>query len=371
MTEAASRRRHDRTCSGLSRRAFLGQAAVFGAAAAGAAALPGRLAADTDEDLFLLGLEEHFATPELQRLNGIRFPKGVPRFDINDVGAGRIADMDAAGIDIQVLSALTPGAQNLPGAEGVAYARRLNSWLASEVIPAWPDRFRAFATLPLSEPQAAADELEYAVRDLGFVGCMTYGAVHGKFLDHAGFAPVLARAERLGVPIYIHPNWASPEVMEIYYNGLGDEWVSRVLSGAGYGWHQEVALQCLRMVSGGVFDRYPNLQIIVGHMGEGLPFFYWRFGDDLARITAGKLEKPVQQYFHDNFWITTSAFFRDELLRLALSVMGEDRVMFAVDYPFVSSKEGADWFRAVDLPRSVKEKIAHRNAEKLLGIGPF
>ena len=358
----------------LSRREFLGRAAGLGIAAAATTALPGRLPAATageDGDLFLLGLEEHFATPELQRLNGIRFPKGVPRFDINDVGAGRIADMDAAGIGIQVLSALTPGAQNLPGAEGVAYARKLNSWVANEVIPAHPDRFRAFATLPLSEPQAAPDELEYAVRELGFVGCMTYGAIHGKFLDHADFAPVLARAEALEVPIYIHPNWASPQVMDTYYNGLGNEWVSRVLSGAGYGWHQEVALQCLRMIASGVFDRFPKLQIIVGHMGEGLPFFYWRFGDDLARITADKLRKPVQQYFHDNFWVTTSAFFRDELLRLVLSVMGEDRVMFAVDYPFVSNKGGADWLRAADLPRAVKEKIAHRNAEKLLGIGPF
>jgi len=199
---------------------------------------------------------------------------------------------------------------------------------------------------------------------------MTSGAIDGKFLDHDDVALVLARAEALDVPIYIHPNRASPQVMDLYYNGLGNEWVSRVLAGAGYGWHQEVALQCLRMVASGVFDRFPRLQIIVGHMGEGLPFFYWRIGDDPARITADKLQKPVQQYFHDNFWITTSAFFRDELLRQALSVMGEDRVMFAVDYPFVSNKSGTGWLRAFDLPRTVKAKIARKNAEKLLKIGP-
>ena len=374
MIDAYSQPQHGTVRNAVSRREFLDRAAVLGVTAAATTALPASMpatAAGENGSLFLLGLEEHFATAELQRLNDIRFPKGVPRFDINDVGAGRIADMDAAGIDIQVLSALTPGAQNLPGAEGVVYARKLNSWVANEVIPAYPDRFRAFATLPLSEPRAAADELEYAVRELAFLGGMTYGAIHGKFLDHADFAPVLARAEALDVPIYIHPNWASPQVMDIYYSGLGNEWVSRVLSGAGYGWHQEVALQCLRMIASGVFDRFPKLQIIVGHMGEGLPFFYWRFGDDLARITADTLQKPVQQYFHDNFWITTSAFFRDELLRLVLSVMGEDRVMFAVDYPFVSNKDGADWLRAVDLPWTVKQKIAHKNAEKLLKIGPF
>ena len=372
MTHTYTDNRRPAASGALNRRAFLGRAAGLGVAATAAAGpLGAALAADPDGDpkLFLIALEEHFATPELIRLNRMEFLKGALRANINDVGAGRIAAMDSAGIGIQVLSALTPGAQNLPGAEGVAYARRLNTWVARDVIPVWPDRFRAFATLPLSEPQAAADELEYAVRDLGFVGCMTYGAVHGKFLDHADFAPVLARAETLSVPIYIHPNRASPEAMEVYYDGLGDKWVSFALSGPGYGWHQEVALQCLRMIVSGVFDRHPKLQIVVGHMGEGLPFFYWRFGGDLARVTADRLQKPVQQYFHDNFWITTSAFFRDELLRLVLSVMGEDRVMFAVDYPFVSNKEGADWLRAADLPRSVKEKIAHRNAEKLLGIG--
>lgn len=373
MIYALSHPRHGSVRGALSRREFFGRAGVLGITAAATAASPAT-AAGEDEELFLLGLEEHFTTPELQQLNRIRVPSGVPPAmvrRINDVGAGRIADMDAAGIDIQVLSAMTPGAQNLPGAEGVAYARRLNTWVANEVIPAYPDRFRAFATLPLSEPQAAPDELEYAVRELGFVGCMTYGAIHGKFLDHADFAPVLARAEALDVPIYIHPNWASPQVMDLYYNGMGNEGVSRTLAGPGYGWHQEVALQCLRMIASGVFDKFPKLQIIVGHMGEGLPFFYWRFGQDLARSTADTLQKPVQQYFHDNFWITTSAFFRDELLRLVLSIMGEDRVMFAVDYPFVSNKEGADWLRAVDLPRTVKEKIAHQNAERLLKIGPF
>ena len=301
-------------------------------------------------------------------LNNIQFPPGVPSFDIMDIGAGRIAHMDEAGLDIIVLSALTPGAQLLPGQQGIEYAIRLNNQIKTEFIAGYPNRFHAFATLPLSSPKEAATELERCVNDLGFLGAMTYGAVDGKFLDHSEFEPVLASAAALGVPIYIHPGWASPEAMDLYYNDLGDPIVSRVLSGAGYGWHQEVAVQCLRMIVSGVFDRHPNLQIVVGHMGEALPFYYWRFGDDLAKITKDKLQKPVQQYFHDNFWVTTSAFFRTELLDLALAVMGEDRVLFSTDYPFVSAVEGAEWFRGVDLERSVKEKIGHKNAERLLGI---
>ena len=360
--------RTDRARGSLTRRGFLARAAALGAAVA--VAPPLARASAGDGDLSPIGIEEHYATPELLRLNGIRIPRARLVDALTDVGAGRIAAMDEAGIAMQVLSAMTPGAQELPGAESVEFARRLNRWIAGEVVSRWPERFRAFAVLPMQDPEAAADELERAVREDGLVGCMTYGAIGGRFLDHAAFEPVLARAEALGVPVYIHPASPSPEIKRLYYDGLGDAWVSRILAGPGYGWHQEVALQCLRMIVAGVFDRFPGLQIVVGHMGEGLPFYYWRLGDDLARATKDRLRKPVQQYLHDNFWITTSAFFRDELLALALAVMGEDRVLFAVDYPFASNKAGADWFRAVDLPRTAKEKIAHRNARRLLGIPP-
>lgn len=323
---------------------------------------------ERDQDMPLIGLEEHFATPELMQLNNIKFPPGVPAFDIMDVGAGRIAHMDEAGLDVMVLSALTPGAQLLPGQQGIDFAIKLNDQIKRDYVDAYPNRFRGFATLPLTSPEAAAAELERSVRDLGFVGTMTYGAVDGAFLDHPDFEPVLTMAEALNVPIYIHPGWASKEALELYYDDLGDPVVSKVLSGAGYGWHQEVALQCLRMIVSGVFDRHPNLQIIIGHMGEALPFYYWRIADDLAKVTKDKLQRPIQSYVTNNFHITTSAFFRTELLDLALAVMGEDRVLFSTDYPFVSGVEGAEWFRGVDLPRTQKEKIGYKNAEKLLKI---
>ena len=376
MIDTHADSRHPAAGGALSRRAFLGRAAGLGAAATAAAGPFGAFADAPvgDGKLFLIALEEHFATPELRRrqtgTDERLFAGGGRRPELLDLGAGRIADMDEAGIGIQALSAVTPGAQTLPGAEGVAFARKLNDRIANEVVAAYPERFRAFATLPLGEPGAAADELERAVGEHGFVGCMSYGPIDGRFLDHADFAPVLARAESLAVPIYLHPNWPSREVMAAYYDGLGDALAGKILGGPGYGWHQEIALHCLRLIVGGTFDRFPGLQIVVGHMGEGLPFWYWRVGEDLDRIAKDRLHKPVQRYFHDNLWITTSAFFRDELLALALATFGEDRILFSVDYPMASAKAGAEWFRAVDLPRATKEKIAHANARRLLGIAP-
>ena len=359
----------------LNRRTFLGRSAGLGIAATAATGLFGRTSTNptiNDRKLFLIGLEEHFTTPELQALQASAderlFSGGRRRPELSEVGAGRIKDMDEAGIDIQVLSTVTPGVQNLPNDDAVSYARKLNTWVAQEVVGSWPERFRAFATIPLSQPNAAADELERSVLEYDFVGCMTYGPIHGKFLDHEDFRPVLERAQALRVPIYIHPNWPSSKVTEFYYENLGDDLVSRILGGPGYGWHQEVALQCLRLIVSGVFDRFPELQVVVGHMGEGLPFYYWRVGEDLDRIVGQRLQKSVQQYFHDNLWITTSAFFRDELLNLAISTMGEDRIMFSIDYPMANAKAGADWFRAVDLPFETMQKIGHLNAARLLNI---
>lgn len=238
--------------------------------------------------------------------------------------------------------------------------------------PPTPGRFQAFATLPLQSPEAAADELERAVREDGFLGALTNGHIGKKFLDHPDFEPVLARAEALNVPIYLHPGYPAEEVFQIYYGTTRteytDEYQDYIFSGSGYGWHQEVLTQCIRMITYGVFDRFPKLQIIIGHMGEGLPFYYERIVNDLGDVTEDTLNKPFAQYFHDNFWFTTSAFFQDDLLHLLLKYISVDRVMFGTDYPFAGIKEGTDWFRAVDLPREAKEKIAFRNAEKLFGI---
>lgn len=366
----------------MGRRSFLSGATALGVGAGLSACgsnsdEPGAEISDIsvrDQDLRFIATEETYSTDELIALNAINDDHAdyLKETGLADLGPGRIAAMDKAGINVQILSAHTPGVQDLLGQEGNDFAYRLNKMIAEGPMATYPGRYRAYATLPLRDPVASADELERAVREDGFVGAMTNGFVGSKFLDHPDFEPVLARADALGVPIYLHPGFPPKEVFNTYYSiqrpGYNDDYQDYILSGSGYGWHQEVLTQCLRLIMTGAFDRFPRLQMIVGHMGEGLPFYYERIVNDLQDPTERSLTKPIGQYFKDNFWFTTSAFFQDELLELLLRYISVDRVMFAIDYPFADMNEGTDWFRAVDLPRETKEKVAFRNAEKLLGI---
>jgi uncharacterized protein len=373
----------------LGRRGFFaGAAGLVAGAGLSAAALTGRDGGNDDrgtsptkedialrdQDLKFIGTEETFSTPKLMKVNSINQDHidFLTEIGLADLGARRIGDMDEGELNVQILSAHTPSAQNVPGQKGIDLAYRLNRQLVDGPMASYPGRFQAFATLPLQSPEAAADELERSVREDGFLGALTNGHITKKYLDHPEFEPVLARAQDLDVPIYLHPGYPSDEVFATYYSTTRSDYTREfqdyIFSGSGYGWHQEVLTQCVRMITYGVFDRFPRLKIIIGHMGEGLPFYYERIANDMGEPTEDSLNKPFEQYFQDNFWFTTSAFFQDELLHLLLKYISVDRVMFATDYPFAGIKEGTDWFRAVDLPREDKEKIAFRNAEKLFGI---
>lgn len=324
-----------------------------------------------DQELPFIGTEETFSTPTLLKLNSINEDHiaFLEEIGLSDLGQRRIGNMNAGGLNVQILSAHTPSVQNVPGRKGIDLAYRLNRQLVDGPMAKYPDRFKAFATLPLRSPEAAADELERSVREYGFLGALTNGHIAKKYLDHPDFEPVLARAVALDVPIYLHPGYPADDVFKIYYSTTRSEYTEEyqdyIFSGSGYGWHQEVLIQCIRMITYGVFDRFPTLKIIIGHMGEGLPFYYERIVNDMGEPTKNSLQKPIEQYFQDNFWVTTSAFPQTELLDLLLKYISVDRVMFATDYPFADIKEQTDWFRGVDLPREDKEKIAFRNAEKL------
>jgi len=316
----------------------------------------------------IVALEEHYATPDLLDATGLDLSwlPMDPQRRLLDVAEDRLADMDAAGVDVQVLSAVGPGVQELPDEVAIPLARDLNTRLHKD-IAAHPDRFAAFATLPTGNPQAAAAELDHAVTELGFVGALINGTTRGRFLDHPEHAAVLETAARLDVPIYLHPGTPPAPVLAAYYSDV-PALLGRMLATAGYGWHYEASLHALRLIATGVFDRLPNLKIILGHLGEGLPFHAQRV-EDVIDPLATDLAKPVRAYLQENFWITTSGYYYDGPFALAREVFGDDRILFSVDYPFSDNTVSTRWLNSLDLEPGTREKIAHANADRLLGLG--
>jgi uncharacterized protein len=318
----------------------------------------------------LITLEEHYRAPVLKSVGSLPDPppdSPLARIQakLDDLGDERLADMDAGGIDVQVLSHGAPGTEQLEPEQAVPLAREANDYLARS-IAAHPDRLAAFATLPTAVPEAAADELERAVIELGFKGALINGHVRGQFLDDRRFWPIFERAQRLEVPIYLHPTVPPTAVREAYYGGLPPV-VGQTLSMAGWGWHVDTGLHALRLIAGGVLDEYPGLQIIVGHMGEALPFFLAR-SSRVLRQQAG-LSRPLEEYMAANFHFTTSGMFTYPPLTCLLEVIGADRVMFSVDYPYSSNSEGRDFVMGAPIGEADREKLAFGNAERLLGLG--
>jgi predicted TIM-barrel fold metal-dependent hydrolase len=322
----------------------------------------------------VVALEEHFAIPALIRQIGsdaiVRrgFPVGRwkgPDAQLADLGAERLRDMDQTGITVQVLSASGPGADLVDGADGVSLARAMNDVLA-KAIAEHPDRFAGFAHLPMRSPQAAADELERATRDLGFCGVMINGMTEDCFLDDTRFEPILSRAEQLDVPIYLHPNLPPESVRKAYFDGLPGV-TGFLLSAPGWGWHSELAIHVLRLVLSGTLDRHPALKLIVGHMGEGLPAMLARcdqmFGHEIAH-----LRRSVSATILEQVWITTSGLFTLPPFEVALAVFGIDRVLFSIDYPYSSNQQGREFLGALRLSQVDFEKLAHRNADRLLKL---
>ncbi len=327
----------------------------------------------------IVALEEHCTFPDLAarighdaiRARGLT-PGGIPvpavdrREQLRDLGAGRLADMDAAGITLQVLSVAQAGAELLAGREGAELARDTNDRLARAVAE-HPGRYNAFTHLPTAAPELAADELERCVTQHGFLGGMVNGTTGGLFLDDPMFEPLLARFERLGVPLYLHPAPPPPAVRDAYYARLPGH-ASLLLSLAGWGWHSETAIHVLRLVLSGTLDRHPGLKLIVGHMGEGLPAMFARCDQVFADEARDRLTRTVSATMTDQVWVTTSGFFTLPPLLALLMTFGADRVLFSVDYPFSPNAKGTDFLRALPIPEADKLKLAHGNADRLLGL---
>jgi predicted TIM-barrel fold metal-dependent hydrolase len=310
-------------------------------------------------------LEEHYWDEELSATFSAADAGAPPdtRKRLLDLDEVRLASMDEAGIDIQVLSHTAPSFQKFTGSDAVPMARRVNDRLAA-AIKRHPTRFAGFAALPTSDPEAGADELARCVNELGFKGAMLHGLAHGEFVDRPRYWPIFARAESLDVPVYLHPSVPHPGVIEAYYQDYAKDFP--ILLRAGWGYTIEAATQGVRMVLSGVFEKHPDLKIILGHLGEGLPFLSWRVDSALSR--PGQKAVNFRDTFQRNFYVTTSGFFSDIALLCTVQELGVDRIMFSVDYPFETNAPGPRWLERVPLSDEDKVKIASGNAKRLLKL---
>ena len=321
----------------------------------------------------VIGLEEHFVTPELSKAWGfLDLEKQDPALRSSlegeagrrllDFGTDRLAAMNDAGVDVQVLSLTTPGVQNLNGNQAVSLAQSANDRLA-DAIKQNPDRFQGFATLPTSVPRVAVRELERAIRELGLQGAMVFGRTGSQNLDHRDYWPIFEAASALRVPLYLHPQTPQLEVREAYYSGFGED-LDSLLASPGIGWHYETGMQIVRMALAGVFERFPDLQIITGHMGEVVLFYLDRI--DMLSGPA-KLPRKVSEYFQSHVYLTPSGLLSQRYLRWAIEVLGTSRIMMSTDYPFVKTSKGAatTYLRKASLTEEQRMNIASGTWERI------
>ncbi|MFG1932858.1 amidohydrolase family protein [Mycobacterium sp. NPDC048908] len=321
----------------------------------------------------LVGLEEHFATPEVIKAWQALEPQwrdvGIAGSADDELGrrlidldVERIAAMDATGLDVSVVSMTTPGLQNLSPQDAVALQGVCNDTLA-DAVRRHPDRLQGFAAVATPAPEAAAAELDRAVIKLGFNGAMLYGRTRDRNLDHRDFWPIFEAAEALNAPLYLHPQPPPPSVRTAYFSGLGDA-VDGALATHGIGWHYDAGLQLLRLILAGVFDRFPGLQLILGHWGEVMLFYL----DRIDRMTGiADLDRPVSDYVRSNVFVTPGGVFSQRYLQWSLDVIGAERILFASDYPYVLAPDGGSrrFLEQADLSGSDRDNIAAGNWEKL------
>lgn len=310
-----------------------------------------------------IAVEEHYLVDVIER--GPRKDlEGLKR--LPDLGEGRLKEMNDAGIDMQVLQLGVGGhfGGSYDTPDGPKLASKVNDEVA-RAIKKYPDRFAAFASLAPIDPRKAADELERSVTELGFKGGQICSNTGTEYFDEQKFWVIFERAEKLGVPIYIHPNRPADDILKPYLK-------YPILSGSMFGYGTDTSLNAMRMILSGLFDKYPRLNIILGHLGEALPWWLWRLDNRLEKEGSGhpgiRIKKKPSQYIKENFFITTSGMFTYPSLLCSLLTLGADRILFAVDYPHESNKVAVEFMDSVSISDSDREKIYHLNAEKLLRL---
>lgn len=321
----------------------------------------------------LIGLEEHWCprelfekegTPGYESMQSVRNLFDAKQYEVacqrvSDIGDSRICMMDTIGLSMQVLSICNANMEMLP-AESAVYYSRLSNDILAEGITKYPDRFRGLAAIPTGAPEKAASELERCMSKKGFVGAVINGHVNGHYLDEPQFEPILDVAEKLDAVLYIHPALPPQNVIDIYYK-MKDKYAQNVIASGGWGWHIETGVHVLRLIASGTFDRHPNLKVVVGHLGEGLPFFMER----LYNATKGNLKKPYPEYLKENIYYSISGFHDPDLLNFVLKKVGDEHIMFSTDFPFNPPDKEIEFFMNAGLDDDTREKIAYKNAEKL------
>ncbi|NYE24338.1 gamma-resorcylate decarboxylase [Pigmentiphaga litoralis] len=320
-----------------------------------------------------IALEEHFATEEtLMDSAGFVPDKDWPelRSRLLDIQDRRLRLMDEYQIETMILSLNAPAVQAIPDTKQASeVAQRANDFLAEQIVRQ-PTRFRGFAALPMQSPELAANELERCVRDLGFVGALVNGFSQVENPDHAVYYdlkqywPFWEKVQSLDVPFYLHPRNPLPKDCAIYD---GHPW----LMGPTWAFGQETAVHALRLMGSGLFDAYPDLRIILGHMGEGLPYSMWRIDHRNAWVkTTPKYpaKRKIVDYFNENFYLTTSGNFRTQTLIDAILEIGADRILFSTDWPFENIDHASDWFASASISEADRKKIGHGNAAKLFKL---
>jgi 2,3-dihydroxybenzoate decarboxylase len=356
--------------AGITRRGFMrvGSGAALAAGVLGSAAgtenslpsasLPGKIALEEHFD-FLATASASYAAP------------GSPEFQrqIQDLGSGRMAEMDRGGVELCILSLVSPGIQAITNArQAIDVARQANDHLA-EHIAKNPKRLRGFAALALQDPQSAAQELTRCIKELGFCGALVNGFTQSgqadsiSFYDMPQYRDFWATVQQLNVPFYLHPRGALPALQPAYQ---GHEW----LTGSVWGFNAETSVHALRLMGSGLFDDYPKLKLILGHLGEGLPCSIWRIDNRISR-TLGvrpKAKQTIGHYLRENFYITTSGNFRTQTLTEVMLEVGPDRILYSVDFPFEDMSIAADWFDRAPLSEADRLKIGRGNAQKLFHL---
>jgi gamma-resorcylate decarboxylase len=326
-----------------------------------------------------IALEEHLSTAENNKLwdsagessrNGKAYTEYIESHlvDIDE----RLKIMDATGIERTILSLTSPGIQSITDSDRAKeFAQRTNDLVRNDFVAKHPDRFSMFASLPTQDPEAAADELRRSVTQLNAVGALVNGYTnigdteHAVYLDDESFEPLWSAVADLEVPLYLHPREPLPNQVRIY-EGYSS------LVGSAWAFAHETGTHAVRLMLSGLFDRYPSIQIILGHLGEGLPFLLPRLEHRLNMqrdgVGLGAARRSVSEYFNDNFYITTSGHFHTRTLFNTISEIGVDRVMFSADYPYEYMEEAATWFDNSLLCHNDALKIGRENAQRLFGL---